>query len=175
MASSPITSWQIEGEKVETVTNFLSLGCKITVDDNCSHEIRRCLFLGRKAMTNPDSILKSRRITLLTAAHIVKAMVFPSSHIPMWELNYKEGWARKNSCFWTLVLEKTLESPLDCREVKLVNPKGNQPWIFTGRTHAEAPILWATWCEEQLIGKDPGAGKDWGQKEKGVAEDEIVR
>ena len=77
MASSPITSWQIEGEKVETVTNFLSLGCKITVDDNCSHEIRRCLFLGRKAMTNLDSILKSKDITLSTKVHIVKAMVFP--------------------------------------------------------------------------------------------------
>ena len=101
-------------------------GSKITADGDCSHEIKRCLLLGRKAMTNLDSILKSRDITLPTKVHVVKAMVFP---VVMYgcELDYKESWALKNWCFWTVVLENTLESPLDCKEIKPVN----QPWIFT--------------------------------------------
>ena len=94
----------------------------------------------------------------------------------MWELDYKESWAQKNWCFWTVVLEKTLESPLDCKEIKAVNPKGNQSWTFTGRTDAEAetPILWPPDVKSQLIGKDPDAGKDWRQEEKGTTEDEMV-
>ena len=94
----------------------------------------------------------------------------------MWELDHKEGWALKNWCFWTVVLEKTLERPLDSKEIKLVNPKGNQPWIFIGRTDAEAetPVLWLPDMKSQLIGKDPGAGKDCRQEEKGVTEDEMV-
>ena len=94
----------------------------------------------------------------------------------MWELNHKNGWALNNWCFWTMVLEKILESPLDCKEIKPVNPKGNQPWIFIGRTDAkaEAPILWPPDAKSRLIGKDPDAGKDWRQKEKGTAEDEMV-
>ena len=94
----------------------------------------------------------------------------------MWELDYKEGWVQKNWCFWNVVLEKSLESPLDCKEIQLVNPKGNQPWIFIGWTDAEieAPILWPPDSRKQLIGKDPDAGKDWGQEKKGTAEDEIV-
>ena len=99
---------------------------------------------------------------------------FPSSHVQMWELDHKEGWVVNNWCFW-IVLEKTLESPLDCKEIKAVNPKGNQPWIFIGRTDAEAPVLWPPDAKSQLIGKDPDAGKDWRQKEKGAAEDEMVR
>ena len=97
--------------------------------------------------------------------------------IRVWESDHQESCVPKNWCFWTVVLEKTLESPLDCREIKLVNPKGNQPWIFIGRTdaEAEAPILWPPDVKNWLIGKDPDAGKDWGQEEKGVAEDEIVR
>ena len=95
----------------------------------------------------------------------------------MWELDHKEGWAPKNWCFWTVVLEKTLESPLDCKEIKSVNPKGNQLWIFIERTdaEAEAPILWPPDAKSQLIGKDPDAGKDWRQEEKGAIEDEMVR
>ena len=85
----------------------------------------------------------------------------------MWELDYKENWAPKNWCFWTVVLEKTLESPLDCKEIKPVNPKLNQPWIFTGRTDTEAPILWPCDAKRQLIGRDPIPGQDWRQKEKG--------
>ena len=95
----------------------------------------------------------------------------------MWELDHKEGWAPENWCFRTVVLEKTLESSLDCKEIKPVSSKGNQPWTFTGRTdaEAEAPILWSPDAERQHFGKDPDAGKDWRQKEKGAAEDEMVR
>ena len=101
---------------------------------------------------------------------------FSSSHIWMWELDYKESWAPKNWCFWTVVLEKTLESPLDCKEIQLVHPKGNQYWIFIGRsdTEAEAAILWPPDAKNWLIGKDRDAGKDWRQKEKGTTEDEMV-
>ena len=94
----------------------------------------------------------------------------------MWELDYKESLAPKNWCFWTVVLEKTLESPLDCKEIHPVNPKGNQSWIFFGRSdaEAEAPVLWPSDVNHQLIGKDPDAGKDWRQEEKGTTEDEMV-
>ena len=109
-ASSPITSWQIDGEKVETVTDFIFLGSQITVHSDYSHEIKRCLLLGRKAMTSLDSILKSRDITLLTKVCVVKAMVFLVSHVCMWELDHKKGWAPKNWCFWTVILGKTLGS-----------------------------------------------------------------
>ena len=125
MASGPITSWQVDGETMETVTVFILLGSKITADGNCNHEIKRYLLLGRKAMTNWDSVFKSRDITLPAKIHIVKTMVFPVV-MHGCELNYKESWAQKNWCFWTVVLEKTLESPLDCKKIKSVNPKGNQ-------------------------------------------------
>ena len=161
MTSSPITSWQIDGEIIGTVTGFIFLGSRITADGDCNHEIKRHLLLGRKAMTNLDSILKSRDITLLTKVHIVKAMVFPSSNVWMWELNQKD-WALKNWCFWTVVLEKTLRSPLDCKESKPVNPKGNQSCVFIGRTDAEAPMLWLSVAKNWLTGKHPDAGKDWG-------------
>ena len=150
MASSPFTSWQIDGETVETVTAFIFLGSKITADGDCSHEVKRCLLLGRKAMTNLDSILKSRDITLPKKVHLSQSYGFSSSHVWKWELNYKESWALTNWCFWTVVLEKTLESPLYCEEIKPVNPKGNQSWIFIERTDAEAETLntLATWCKE---------------------------
>ena len=101
---------------------------------------------------------------------------FSNSHVWMGELDYKESWAPKNSCFWTAVLEKTLESPLDCKEIQPVHPKGDQPWIFTGRTdaEAEATIIWPPDARNWLLGKDPDAGKDWGQKEKGTIEDKLV-
>ena len=126
MASGPITSWQIDGETMETVRDFIFLRSKITADGDCSHEIKRRLLLGRKAMTNLDSILKSRNITLPTKVCLVKAMVFSSCQVWMWELDYKESWVLKNWCFWTVVLKKTLESSLDCKEIQPVNPKGNQ-------------------------------------------------
>ena len=116
---------------------YFFLVCKVTADGDCSHEVKRLFFLGRKVMTNLDSILKSRDITLLTKFHLVKAMVFPVVMYGwMWELDYKESWVPKNWCFWTAVLEKTLESPLDSptKEIQPVHPKGDQPWIFIGRT-----------------------------------------
>ena len=161
-------------ETRETVTDFIFLGSKITADNNCSHEIKRFLLLGRKVMTNIDSILKSRDITLPTKVHLVKALVFFSSHVWMWELDYKQSWVLKNWCFWTMVLEKTLVSPLDCKELQPIHPKGNQSWIFIGRTDAEAPILWPPDVKNWLTGIDPDAGKDRRREEKGMTEDEMV-
>ena len=160
----------------ETVTDFIFLGSKVTADDDCSHEIKRHLLLGRKLMTNWDSIFKSRDITLPTKVQTVKAMIFSSGHVWMWELDQKESWALKNWCFWTVVLEKTLESPLDSKEIQLVNPKGDQSWVFTGRAdvETEAPILWPPDAKSWPIGKDPNAGKDWRQEEKGMAESEMA-
>ena len=122
------------------------------------------------------SILKSRDIILPTKVHIVKAMILPVFMYGC-ELDHKEGWMPKNWCFWTVMLEKTPESPLDCKEIQPVNPKGNWSWIFIGRTEAEAetPILWPPDAKNWLIGKDPDdAGKDWKQEEKGMTEDEMV-
>ena len=151
------------------------LGSKITADGDCSHEIKRNLLLGRKVMTNLESILKSRDITLSIKVRLVKAMVFP---VVMYGC---ESWTvkkakLKNWCFWTVVLEKTLESPLDCKEIQPVHPKGNQSWMFIGRTdvEAETPILCPPDAKNWLIGKDPDAGKDWRQEEKGTTEDEMV-
>jgi len=166
---------QIDGKTMETVRDFIFLGSKITADDY-GHEIKRCLLLGRKAMTNLDSILKSRDITLPTKVCLVKAMIFPVVMYGCESWTYKESWVPKNWCFWTVVLEKTLESPFDCKNIKPVNPKGNQSWIFIGRTDAEAetPILWPPDVKNWLLGKDPKAGKDWRQEEKGTTEDEMV-
>ena len=139
-------------------------------------EIKKRLLLGRKAMTYLDSILKSRDITLPTEVHLLKAMFFSSSPVWMWELNHKDSWALKNWCFWTVVLEKTLETPLDFKEIKQVQPKGNQSWTFIGRTYAEAeaPILWPPNVKKWLIREDPNAGQDWRQEEEGMMEDEMV-
>ena len=163
----------MDGETVETVTDFILGGSKITADGDCSHEIKRHLLLGRNVMTNLDSILKSRDITLPTKVHLVKDMVFPGV---MWELDYKESWTQKNWSFWTVVLEKTLKSPLDCKEIQPVHPKGDQSWVFIGRTDAEAkaPILWPPDAKNWLIWKDPDAGKDWRWEEKGTRWDEMV-
>ena len=154
MPSSPIISWQIDGETVETVTDFGFLGSKITADGNCRHEIKRCLLLGRKAMANLDSILKKQRHYFANKGSSSQSYGFSNSHVWMWGLNYKESWALKNWCFWTVVLEKTLESPLDCKEIQTVHPKGNQSWIFIVRTDAEAetPILWPLAAKNWLKG-----------------------
>ena len=136
MASSPFTSWQIEEEKVEAVTDLVFLGSKITANVDCSHEIKRHLLLGRKALTNQDSL-------------------------------GCESWTIKKAECRKIDAGEDLESSLDCKEIKPVNPKGNQPWIFIGRTDAEAPILWSPDAKSWLIGKYPDAGKDWGQREKG--------
>ena len=165
MASSLITSWQIDGETMETVRLYfgrLQNHCRWW----CSHEIKRHFLLGRKTMVNRDSMLKSRGITLLTKVHLVKAMVFPVViyGYENWTIN-KAEWGELS--FWTVVLEKTLESPLDCKVIQPVNPKGNQPWVFIGRTddvEAETPILWPPHVKSWLTGKDPDGGKDWGQE-----------
>ena len=173
MASGPITSWQIDGE---TVTDCILGASKNTADGDCSHEIKKCLLLGKKVMTNLDNIFKSRDITLPTKVCLIKGCGFPSSYIWIWELDYKESWVQKNWCFWTVVLEKTLESPLDCKEIQLVHPQGDQSWVFLGRTDFEGatPILWAPDVKSWLIWKDPDAGRDWEQEEKGMTEDEMV-
>ena len=172
MASSPITSWQRDGETMATMTDFILGGSKITAVGDCSHKIKRRLLLGRKVMNNPDSIFKSRDITLPTNVRL--GYGFSSSHVWMYKLDHREGWALKNWCFLTMVLEETLESPLDCKEIQLVYPKGNQSWIITGRTDAETPILWPPGVQSWLIWKDPDVGKDWGWEEKGMTEDEMV-
>ena len=167
-ASNPITSWQIDGERMEIVTDFILESSKITADSDCNHEIKRHLLFGRKVMTNVDSILKSRDITLPTKVHLVKAMVFPVVMYGCESWDYKESWAPKNWCFWTVVLQKTLESPLDCKEIQPVHPKWDQSWVFIGRTDAEAetPILWPSdaknWLiEETLFCEGLGAGGEW--------------
>ena len=145
-------------------------GSKITADGDCSHEIKIRLPLERKVMTNLDSILKTRDITLPTKVHIVKDNGFSNNHVWMWLLDHKESWVLKNWCFWTVVLEKTLESPLDSKEIKPVSAKRNHSWIFIGRTDAEAetPILWPPDAKNWLTGKDPDSGNDWTQKDKGM-------
>ena len=156
---------------METVTDFILGGSKIAADSDCSHEIKRCLLLGRKAMTNLDSVFKSRDITFFTnKGPSSQSYDFSSSHIWMWELDHKESWALKNWCFWTVGLEKTLESPLDCKEIKSVHPKGDESWLFIGSSDAKAetPILWPPDEKNWLIGKDPDAGRDWRWEEKGT-------
>ena len=145
MAFGPITSWQIDGEAVETVADFILGGCKIITDGDCSHEIEKRLLLGRKVMTNLDSILKRRDITLSTKVCLVKTMVFPV--VTVW-MDVGAGLKRKLSAYKLMllnwVLEKTFESPLDCKEIQPVHPKGDQSWVFIGRTdiEAETTILW---------------------------------
>ena len=136
---------------------------------------KRRLLLGSKVMINLDSILKSRDIALSTKVHLVKA-IHTCGHVWMWELDYKESWVPKNQCFWTVMLEKTLESPLDCEEIQPGHPKGDQSWVFTGRTDvdAETAILWPSDAKSWLIWKDPDSGRVWGQKEKRMTEDEMV-
>ena len=163
-ASSPITSWQIDGETMETVRDFILGGSKITADGDCSHAIKRRLLLGRKAMTNLDSIVKSRDINFTNKSPSSQSYGFSSSHVWMWELDHKESWMLKNWCFWTVVLEKTLESPLDYKEIQPVHSKGNQSWIFIGRmgSEAEVPIfghwIWRTESLEKtlMLGKIKG-------------------
>ena len=159
---------------METVTGLIFLGSKITAYGDCSHEIKRCLFLGRKVMTNLDSILKSRDITLPTKVHLVKAMAFPvvMYRYEIWTLK-KAKRQRIELWIWTVVLETTIESLLDCKEIQPVYPKGNKPWIFIGRTgaKAETPILWPpdvknwllkrSWCWERLKAEGEEDDRGW--------------
>ena len=155
------------------MADFIFLGSKLTADGDCSHEIKRHLLLGRKVMTNLDSILKSRNITLQAKVHLVNGMVYP---VVMYgcELDYKKGWELKNWCFWTAVLEKTLESPLDCKEIQPVHLK-DQSWVFIWKDWHWSwnSNLWPPDMKSWLTGKDPDARKDWGQ-EKRPTEDKMV-
>ena len=162
-----------QGKQWETLHFW---GSKIAADGDCSCEIKRRLFLGRKAMSNLDSILKSRDITLPTKVRSSQSYGFSNSRVWMWELDHKESSVLKNWYFWTVVLKKMLESPLDCKEIQPVHPKGDQSWIFIGRIDAEAetPILWPPDVKNWHIWKDPDAGKDWTWEEKGMTEDEMV-
>ena len=176
MASGPITSWEIDGETVETVSEFIFLGSKIIADGDCSHEIKRCLLLERKVMTNLDIIFKSRDITLPTKVRLVKAMVFP---VVMYGC---ESWTEKKAECWRIdafelwCWRRLLRVPWKCKEIQPVHPKGDQSWVFIGTTDAKAetPVLWPPHVKSWLIGKDPDAGRDWGQKEKGTTEDEMA-
>ena len=177
MASGPISAWQIEGKKVEVVTDFLFLGSKITADGDCSHEIRRWLLLGRKAMTNLDSVfVEKQRHYRTNKALYSQGYGLPRGHIQLWGLVCKEGRVPKNWYLWTVALEKTPESPFDSKEIKPVSLNGNQPWILFGRTDAivETLVFWSSDANSWLTGKVPDSGKDWGQKEKRVSEDEMA-
>ena len=176
MASDPITSWQIGGETMKTMKDFIFLGSKITADGDCSHEIKKILAPWKKSCNKPRQHIKKLRCYFVDKGPSSQNYGFSRSHVWMWELDQKDSWMPKNWCFWTVLLEKTLESPLACKEIKPVNPKGNQSWIFIGRTdaEAEAPILWPPDVKSWFIGKDPDAGKDWRQEEKGMTEDEMV-
>ena len=130
----------------------------------------------KKSYDSPRQHIRKQRHYFTNKGLSSQGYGFSSSQVYMWELDYKESWVLKNWCFWIVMLEKTLESPLDCKEIKPVNPNGNQPWIFIGRTDAdaEAPILWPPDAKSWPLGKDPVAGKDWRQEEKGMTEDEMV-
>ena len=172
MASGPITPWEIDGETVETVSDFILGGSKITADSDCSHEIKRCLLHGRKVMTNLDSILKSRDITLPTKVHLVRAMVFPVVMYGCESWTVKKAERRRIDAFELWCWRRLFESPLDCKEIQPVYPKGNQSWIFIGRTDAEAetPVFWPPdakthwkrpWCWERLRAGGEGDDSGW--------------
>ena len=162
MASSPITSWWIDGETVETVTGYF-----FGLQNHCRRWLQlwnqKALVPWKKSYDQPRQHIKKQRHYFANKGLSSQNFGFSSSHVWMWELDYNESWAPKNWCFWTVVLEKTLESPLDCKEIQWVPPKGNQSWIFIGRIDAvaETPILWPPDGKIWLIGKDPDAGKDW--------------
>ena len=165
MASSPITSWQIDGETGETVADFIFWGSKISADVDCSHEIKRLFLLGRKAMSNLDSVLKSRNITLSTKVHLVKAMVFPVVLYGCESWTVKKAECQRIDAFELWCWRGLLRVPWIARRSNLI-PKGNQPWVFTGKTdaEAEAPVPQSPDVKSQVIGKDPDAGKIDGRR-----------
>jgi len=173
--SGPTTSWHIDGETMETVTDFIFLGSKVTVDGDQNHKWKDACSL-EESNDKPRQCFKNQRHYFADKGPSSQSYGFSGSHVQMWELGNKKDWALKNWCLRTVVLEKTLESPLNSKEVKPAHPKGNQPWIFIGRTDAEAEalILCPPDAKSWLIGKDLAAGKDWGQEEKGTTEDEMT-
>ena len=173
MASGPITSWQIDRE---TVAAFIFWDSK----NHCRWWLqpwnKKPLTLWKKSVDQPRQHIKKQRHYFVNKGPSSQDYGFPSSHVWMWELDYKESWAQKNWCFWTVLFKKTLESPLDCKELQPAHPKGAQSWMFIGRTdvEAETPILWPPHVKSWLFWKDSDAGKDWGREEKGITEDEMV-
>ena len=166
MESGSITSWQIERGIMEIVENFIWGVLK---------SLQTVIAPWNQKMLKPTQHIKKQRHHFAIKGPYNQSFGFSSSHVWMWEMDHKEGWAQANWCFWITVLEKTPENPLGCEEIKLINPKGNQPWIFTEKTEieAETAILWPPDAKSWLICKDPDAGKDWRQ-EKGTTEDEMV-
>ena len=158
---------------METVTDFIFLGSKITADGDCSQEIKT-LAPWKESYDKPRQHAIKHRHCLVNKRLPSPSYGFSSSHVWIWELDQKEGWAVKKWRYWAVVLERTLESPLDYKEIQPVHPKGNQSWICIGRPDAEAAILWPPDAKNWLVWKDPDAGKDWGQEEKGTTEDEMV-
>ena len=176
MASGPITSWQ-RWETMETVTDFIFLGSKITADSDCSHEIKRHLLLRRKAMTNLESILKNRDITLLTKVLIVKAMVFPVVMYGCESWTIKKAEHQRIGAFELWCWRRLLRVPWTARRSKQsILKEISQRWDFFGRNDAKAetPVLWPPHAKSWLIRKDFDAGRDWGQEEKGTTEDEMA-
>ena len=173
--SMVFTSWQIDGETVETMADCIILGSKIAADGDCSHEIKT-LTPWKESYHQPIHYIKKQRYHFTNKGPYSQNYGFSSSHVQMWELDNKEGWVPKNECFSTVVLEKTLESPLDCKEIQPVHPKGDQSWVFTGKTDAKLKFQYFGHLMQRarLIGKDPDAGKNWGQEEKVMTEDEMV-
>ena len=175
MSSCPITSWEIDGETVETLSHFIFLCSKITADGDCNHEIKRHLLLGRKVMSNPDSILKSRDITLPTKVRLVKAMVFPVVMYGCESWTVKKAEHGRIDAFELWCWRRLLRVPWTARRSNQSILK-EMSWVFIGRTDAEAetPILWLPHAKSWFVGKDPDAGRDWGQEEKGTTEDEMA-
>ena len=176
MESGPITSWQIDGETMETMQEFIFLGSKITADGDLQPWNKKTLAPWKKSYDEPRQCVKKQRHCFAHKGQYSQSYGFSSSRVWMWELDHKEDWVLKNWCFWIVVLEKTSESPLGSKEIKPVNPKRNQSWIFIGRTdaEAEAPILWPPDAKSLLIKKDPDAGKVQRQEEKGAIKGEMV-
>ena len=165
MASGPITSWEIDGESVRLYILGLQNHCRWWLKP----WNKKTLTPWKESYNQPRQYIKKQRHYFANKGPSSQGYGFSSSHVWMWELDYKENWAPKNWCFWTAVLDKSLESPLHCKEIQPVHPKGDQSWVFIGRTdvEAEAVILWPPDTKSWLIWKDPDAGKDWGQEDKG--------
>ena len=168
MASGPITSWEIDEETVETLSDFIFGVPKSLQMLIATMKLKDTPW--KESYDQPGQHIKKQKHYFPKQGPSIQGYGFSRTHVWMWELDCKESWALKNWCFWTGVLEETLESPLDCREIQQVHPKGDQSWVFIGRTdvEAESPILWPPDAKSQLIWKDPDARKDWGQEEKGM-------
>ena len=175
MASGPITSWQIDGKTVETLADFI-LGAPKSLQMVTTAMKLKEFTPWKGSYDQPIQHIKKQRHYFANKGPSSQGYGLSSGHVWMWDLDYKEIWASKNWCSWTVALEKTLDSPLDRKQIQLVHPKGDQSWEYIGRTDAKAetPILWPPHVKSWLIGKDPDAGRDWRQEEKGTTEDEMA-